>query len=119
MPPRREPGGLLKSFAILRDPRCSLCVGMILCSACATYVVYTYLSPILTDTLGLPEGAVSPLLLVMGACSAASNLLSGALGERGGRVDIKYTLDIDSNLSSKNEIHVKVRPRKASRLSDL
>ena len=84
VPPRREPGGLLKSFVILRDPRCSLCVGMILCSACATYVVYTYLSPILTDTLGLPEGAVSPLLLVMGACSAASNLLSGALGERGG-----------------------------------
>ena len=84
VPPRREPGGLLKSFVILRDPRCSLCVGMILCSACATYVVYTYLSPILTDTLGLPEGAVSPLLLVMGACSAASNLRSGALGERGG-----------------------------------
>ena len=61
VPPRREPGGLLKSFSILRDPRCSLCVGMILCSACATYVVYTYLSPILTDTLGLPEGAVSPV----------------------------------------------------------
>ena len=57
---------------------------MILCSAAATYIVYTYLSPILTDTLGLPEGAVSPLLLVMGACSAVSNLLSGALGERGG-----------------------------------
>lgn len=57
---------------------------MILCSASATYIVYTYLSPILTETLGLPAGAVSPLLLVMGACSAASNLLSGRLGERGG-----------------------------------
>ena len=84
VPARGEPGGLVKSFAILGDPRCSLCVGMILCSAAATYIVYTYLSPILTDTLGLPEGAVSPLLLVMGACSAVSNLLSGALGERGG-----------------------------------
>ena len=84
VPARGGPGGLVKSFAILGDPRCSLCVGMILCSAAATYIVYTYLSPILTDTLGLPEGAVSPLLLVMGACSAVSNLLSGALGERGG-----------------------------------
>ena len=82
--PARGESGLVKSFSILRDPRCSLCVGMILCSASATYIVYTYLSPILTETLGLPEGAVSPLLLVMGACSAASNLLSGALGERGG-----------------------------------
>lgn len=33
--------------------------GMILCSASATYIVYTYLSPILTETLGLPAGAVS------------------------------------------------------------
>ena len=82
--PAQADSGLLKSFSILWDPRCSLCVGMILCSASATYIVYTYLSPILTETLGVPAGAVSPLLLVMGACSAASNLLSGRLGERGG-----------------------------------
>ena len=82
--PAQADSGLLKSFSILWDPRCSLCVGMILCSASATYIVYTYLSPILTETLGLPAGAVSPLLLVMGACSAASNLISGRLGERGG-----------------------------------
>lgn len=37
--------------------------------------------------------------------------LTCSLGERGGRVDIKYTLDIDSNLSSSNEITVEVRPR--------
>ena len=82
--PAQADSGLLKSFSILWDPRCSLCVGMILCSASATYIVYTYLSPILTETLGLPAGAVSPLLLVMGACSASSNLISGRLGERGG-----------------------------------
>lgn len=61
--PAQADSGLLKSFSILWDPRCSLCVGMILCSASATYIVYTYLSPILTETLGLPAGAVSPLLL--------------------------------------------------------
>ena len=33
------------------------------------------------------------------------------LGEAGGRIDIKYTLDIDSNLSSSNEITVEVKPR--------
>lgn len=57
--PAQADSGLLKSFSILWDPRCSLCVGMILCSASATYIVYTYLSPILTETLGLPAGAVS------------------------------------------------------------
>lgn len=54
--PAQADSGLLKSFSILWDPRCSLCVGMILCSASATYIVYTYLSPILTETLGLPAG---------------------------------------------------------------
>ena len=37
--------------------------------------------------------------------------LTCSLGERGGRVDIQYTLDIDSNLSSSNEITVEVRQR--------
>ena len=37
--------------------------------------------------------------------------LRSSLGERGGRVHIKYTLDIDSNLSSSNEITVDVKPR--------
>ena len=37
--------------------------------------------------------------------------LDSSLGEQGGRVDIKYTLDIDSNLSSSNEITVEVKPR--------
>lgn len=37
--------------------------------------------------------------------------LSSSLGDQGGRVDVKYTLDIDSNLSSSNEITVEVKRR--------
>lgn len=39
--------------------------------------------------------------------------LSSSLSEKGGRLHIKYTLDIDSNLSSKNEITIEVKPQKA------
>ena len=60
-------GGLLNQFAVLRDSRCWHCVLMVLFSASATYTVYTYLTPTLTGTLGLPETAVSPVLLGMGA----------------------------------------------------
>ncbi|MFR3923135.1 MAG: MFS transporter [Dysosmobacter welbionis] len=81
--PAQADSGLLKSFSILWDPRCSLCVGMILCSASATYIVYTYLSPILTETLGLPAGAVSPLLLVMER--AAPPAISSPAGWGAGR----------------------------------
>ena len=77
-------GGLLNQFAVLRDSRCWHCVLMVLFSASATYTVYTYLTPTLTGTLGLPETAVSPVLLGMGLCSAASNLFSGCLAEKGG-----------------------------------
>ncbi len=77
-------GGFFRQFAVLRDRRFTLCVGMVLCSAAATYTVYTYLAPILTDVLGLSQSAVGPLLLAMGGCCAVSNVLSGRLGERRG-----------------------------------
>lgn len=42
--------------------------------------------------------------------------LRDSLKKQGGSLRIKYTLDIDSNLSSQNEIHVEVKPRRASPL---
>lgn len=36
--------------------------------------------------------------------------LSTTLGQDGGYMEIKYTLDIDSNLSSQNELRVEVNP---------
>lgn len=76
--------GFFHQFAVLRDRRCSLCVLMIVFCGAATYTVYTYLSPILTDALGIAPAAVSPLLLIVGLCCTASNLLSGWMGEHGG-----------------------------------
>lgn len=76
--------GFLRQFAVLRDRRCWLCVVMIVCSGAGTYIVYTYLTPVLTQVLGVGAAAVSPLLLVVGVCCLGSNLLSGWLGEHGG-----------------------------------
>lgn len=83
-PPEAAESGFLRQFIVLRDPRCYHCVLMVLFSASATYTVYTYLTPLLTDTLGFSETAVSPALLAMGLCSAASNVFSGRLAERDG-----------------------------------
>lgn len=41
--------------------------------------------------------------------------LHTALDSQGGSLEIKYTLDIDSNLSSQNELHVEVIPLPAPR----
>lgn len=76
--------GLRHQFAVFGDARLRLCVGMLVCSAAATYTVYTYLTPLLTGPLGLSEPAVGPVLVGMGLCCTASNMGSGKLGARGG-----------------------------------
>ena len=47
-------------------------------------MVYTYLTPILTDVAGVGETAVSPLLMAVGLCCMCSNLLAGWVGAHGG-----------------------------------
>ena len=79
-----EGTGFFRQFTVLRDRRYALCVSMTVCAYAATYVVYTYVTPILTDVLGAGDGAVSVLLTLVGLCCMGSNLLAGWLGERGG-----------------------------------
>lgn len=80
--------GFFRQFTVLRDKRYSLCVLMTICCYAATYVVYTYVTPILTDVLGVGGGLISPLLMVLGVCCMCSNLLAGWLGSRG---DVRRT----------------------------
>lgn len=79
-----EGGGFFRQFTVLRDPRYTLCVLIAVCSYGATYVVYTYVTPILTDVVGVGENAISPLLMVVGLCCMGGNLLAGWVGARGG-----------------------------------
>ena len=79
-----EGGSFFRQFTMLRDARYTLCVLIAVCSYGATYVVYTYLPPILTDVLGVGEAAVSPLLMAVGLCCVGSNLLAGWVGAHGG-----------------------------------
>jgi DHA1 family inner membrane transport protein len=46
------------------------------------FVVFTYIQPLLTQVTGLPESAVSPILLVFGGGLAVGNILGGKLADR-------------------------------------
>ncbi|CDX45207.1 putative efflux protein; MFS family [Mesorhizobium sp. SOD10] len=46
------------------------------------FAAFTYLAPILTRVTGFSEGAVSPILLVLGGGLVAGNLLGGRLADR-------------------------------------
>lgn len=78
-----EQTGFFRQFTVLRDKRYSLCVLMTIFCYAATYVVYTYLTPILTDVLEVGDAFVSPLLMAVGFCCMGSNLLAGWIGSRG------------------------------------
>ena len=78
-----EQTGFFRQFTVLRDKRHSLCVLMTIFCYAATYVVYTYLTPILTDVLEVGDAFVSPLLMAVGFCCMGSNLLAGWIGSRG------------------------------------
>lgn len=79
-----EETGFFRQFTVLRDRRYALCVLMTICTYAATYIVYTYLTPVLTDVLGTAEAAVGLPLTVVGLCCLGSNVLAGWLGGRGG-----------------------------------
>ncbi|WP_149537087.1 MFS transporter [Siccirubricoccus phaeus] len=47
------------------------------------FAVFTYIAPLLTRVSGLPDAAVSPVLLVFGGGLVVGNLLGGKLADRG------------------------------------
>jgi DHA1 family inner membrane transport protein len=47
------------------------------------FTVFTYIQPLLTRITGVPDSAVSPILLVFGGGMAVGNLLGGRLADRG------------------------------------
>lgn len=46
------------------------------------FTVFTYIAPLLTQTAGLPDSSVSPILLVFGAGMIIGNILGGKLADR-------------------------------------
>lgn len=75
--------GFLSQFLLFTDPRILLGVGCVFFGACATYIFYTYISPVLTRFGGIPERFVSAALVVYGLAALFSNLYSGRLARRG------------------------------------
>jgi DHA1 family inner membrane transport protein len=56
------------------------------------FAVFTYIAPLLTEIVHMPESAVSPVLLVFGGGLIAGNLLGGRLADRNLRLTVLGTL---------------------------
>lgn len=79
--------GFLRQFRLLFDRRIQLGVADVVFGAAASYVFYTYLSPIMRDEIGVPERYISVGLVVYGCACLWSNLYGGKLADRGRGVE--------------------------------
>ena len=79
--------GFLSQFRLFFDRRIQLGVLDVVCGAAASYVFYTYLTPIMRDEVHVPEQYLSVGLVVFGAACLWSNLYGGKLADRGRGVE--------------------------------
>ena len=79
--------GFLPQFRLFFDRRIQLGVLDVVCGAAASYVFYTYLTPIMRDEVHMPEQYLSVGLVIFGAACLWSNLYGGKLADRGRGVE--------------------------------
>lgn len=79
--------GFLPQFRLFFDRRIQLGVLDVMCGAAASYVFYTYLTPIMRDEVHVPEQYLSVGLVIFGAACLWSNLYGGKLADRGRGVE--------------------------------
>ena len=74
-------------FRLFFDRRIQLGVLTVVFGAAASYVFYTYLTPIMRDEVHVPEQYLSVGLVIFGAACLWSNLYGGKLADRGRGVE--------------------------------
>jgi DHA1 family inner membrane transport protein len=76
--------GLRSELGAFRRPRVWLVLGLTAVGFSALFAVYSYVSPILTELGGIPEGWVTPVLALFGIGTTIGTLAGGRLGDRYG-----------------------------------
>lgn len=79
--------GFLRQFRLFFDRRIQLGVADVVFGAAASYVFYTYLTPIMRDEIGVPEHMISIGLVIYGCACLWSNLYGGTLADKGHGVE--------------------------------
>jgi len=79
-----EPSDLRSELSAFRRRGVWLVLGLTMVGFAALFAVYSYVSPILTELAGIPEGWVTPVLGLFGAGTTIGTLAGGRLGDRFG-----------------------------------
>ncbi|RBY75594.1 MFS transporter [Blastococcus sp. TF02-09] len=79
---RGEPTDLRTELSAFRSRQVWLVLALTMVGFAATFAVYSYVAPILTDLAGLSPGSVTPVLALFGLGTTVGTLLGGRLGSR-------------------------------------
>ncbi|NEY30635.1 MFS transporter [Streptomyces sp. PRKS01-65] len=77
-----ETRGRLGELRVLGDRRVQAVTGITALAAAASFTAYTYVTPLLTDTVGFGASAVTVLLLLFGVGGTVGNVVGGRLTDR-------------------------------------
>jgi DHA1 family inner membrane transport protein len=77
-----EDRGRLGELRVLGDRRVRAVTGITALAAAASFTAYTYVTPLLTDTVGFDASTVTVLLLLFGVGGTLGNLVGGRLTDR-------------------------------------
>lgn len=79
-----EPADLRTELAAFRSRQVWLVLALTMVGFAATFAVYSYVTPILTDVAGFSSAGVTPVLALFGVGTTVGTLLGGRLGDRFG-----------------------------------
>lgn len=79
-----EPTDLRTELSAFRSRQVWLVLALTMVGFAATFAVYSYVTPILTDLAGFSSGSVTPVLALFGVGTTVGTLLGGRLGGRFG-----------------------------------
>jgi DHA1 family inner membrane transport protein len=79
-----EPTDLGSELSAFRRRQVWLILGLTMVGFAAMFAVYSYVSPILTELGGIPDGWVTPVLALFGVGTTIGTLSGGRLGDRFG-----------------------------------
>jgi DHA1 family inner membrane transport protein len=77
-----EPTDLRTELSAFRSRQVWLVLALTMVGFAATFAVYSYVAPILTDLAGFSPGSVTPVLALFGVGTTVGTLLGGRLGSR-------------------------------------
>ncbi|MBM6829032.1 MFS transporter [Anaerotignum lactatifermentans] len=88
---QKVPSGLVQQFVLLGDGRILLGIFTVFFGASSAYVLYTYLTPVFEELIGVPASLISPVLLLFGVMVFFSNLISGKMAQRRGIYKLRFS----------------------------